>query len=477
MRKGFALCIIFLVLVACTNAAAPTPYPTLIPSTLAPTATFIVPTAIRPSSTPTVPVATPTSIPPTPTPVPPTAEATSVPPPPAPLPLDELPDETKAGWAQFVASLAADEPTSAQTRANAFWDEVVKKRRVPLALKDAAVFLYKGQASSVTWRGDFSFWAQGTGLEGTRIRNTDLWYAVANFPRDSRTDYQIVLNDSKWILDAANPHTRGSWSGPVSVLTMRDFRVTEFTQRREDVPQGTLTDWTALESTAWGAPINYRVYTPPNYDTLEQLPVLYVTDGNDFSREREGAMPVVLDNLIADGKITPVMAVFIDARDPKNLSDNQRETQLIQRSEAFANFITSELIPTVDAQYHTNATREGRVLVGTSYGGVFSIFAGLKYPEVFGNLALFSPAYWVLDSPSGRMSQFVRDALAKKSAAPTKIFMSGGIPDWDVGKLEPRAKLFRDRGDKIQLFHSQEGHSWGAWSGLMDEMLEYFFGT
>lgn len=474
MRKGSAILILSLLLVACTNATTTTPFPTLIPSTLAPTAPPIVPTATRIPSTPTPLSPTPSPVPPTPTPVPPTAEPAGASPAPAP-PLDELPDETRAGWAQFVASLEGDDPARAQTRANTFWDAVVKKRRVPLLLNDTAIFLYKGQASSVTWRGDFSFWELGTGLEGTRIRNTDLWYALANFPRDSRTDYQIVVNHSQWILDAANPHQRGSWSGNVSVLTMPDFRVTEFTARRADVPRGTLTDWTALDSAAWGAPINYRVYTPPQYDTLAQLPVLYVTDGNDFSKEREGAMPVVLDNLIADEKITPVMAVFIDARNAKNPSDNQRETQLIQRSEAFAKFITSELIPIIDAQYHTHATREGRVLVGTSYGGVFSIFAGLEYPDVFGNLALFSPAYWVLDSPAGRMSQFVRDALSKKSSTPTKIFMSGGIPDWDVGKLEPRAKLFRDRGDAIQLFHSQEGHSWGAWSGLMDEMLEYFF--
>lgn len=383
---------------------------------------------------------------------------------------------TKAGWEKFVTGVQSDDPSQAQTRINTFWDEVIKSNRVPLVLKDTVVFLYKGNASSVTWRGDFSYWELGTGLEGARIGGTDLWYAYANFPRDSRTSYKIVLNGNQWILDSANPHRRGDWDGDDSVLTMPNFRVTDFTTRRADVPQGTLTEWIALDSAAWGAPINYRVYTPANYETQPALPVLYVTDGNTFSEEHLGAVQIVLDNLIADEKISPVMAVFIDARDPKNLSNNQREIQYIRRTEDFAKFVSGELVPTIDAQYHTNATREGRVLMGTSYGGVFSIFTGLKYPEVFGNLALFSPAYWVLDSPTGRLPEFVRSALAKKSAAPTKIFLSGGIPTWDVGDLNPRVKSFLARGDTIQLFHSQEGHSWGAWTGLMDEMLMYFFG-
>lgn len=471
--RVLVLAVVLFILSACvpaTDTAPPTVTP---PSTTAATVTAL----------PTI-----TPIPHTPTASPPTATPTitPIPPTPTPEPIGELTAETSAGWDQFVNDLEADDAASAQSRVNDFWAEVTKEERIPLILDDAAILLYKGDANSVTWRGDFSFWEFGKGLDGTRIGNTDLWYAVADFPRDSRTDYQIVLNGSNWILDPANPHTRRGGLGDNSVLTMPDFQVTDFTKREPGVPAGTITDWIPFESKAMSTTVNYRVYTPPNFDKVDHVPVLYVTDGNDFSDERIGAMQVVADNLIAQGKIQPMMLVFIDAREASNPDNNIRETQLLAQSDKFAEFIAHELVPNIDARYRTNPTRDARALVGTSYGGVFTTFAGLKYPEVFGRLAIFSPAYWVFDSPdttgnsafaagARRMDAVVQNALKTPPSEPSTIFMSTGLDGWDVGELDSMSKPLQQLGNTVQVFHVQEGHSWGAWAGLTDEMLEYLF--
>lgn len=460
--------------------------PAAVPAPIAPTQIQASPTAIPATSTRRLP--TPTHIPPTLTPIPPTATATPIPPTTTPAPLTELDEETVAGWEKYVAQIQGLPKTEAQASVDELWHTLAAEQRVPLILDDGAVFLFQGQADTVTFRGDFSYWEFGAGLEGQRIGDTDLWYAVADFPRDSRTEYKIMLNGSDWLLDPANPHIQKSGLSSNSVLTMPEFQVTDFSEPRDNVPHGKLTDWRTFNSEAWGAPLRYRVYTPPDVDALEKLPVVYVTDGNDFSEEQMGGMQNVLDNLIADGKITPTMAVFIDARNAARLDDNQRETQFLARPEDFAEFITQELVPLIDEAYPTDASRAGRALMGTSYGGVFTTVAGLTYPEVFGKLAIFSPAYWILDTPEGtgaaklaagarRMNQVIETILPKTvQANQQKIFLSGGIPDWDVGDLEPMAKRFRARGDEVRVFSTQEGHSWGAWSGLTDEMLEYFFG-
>jgi enterochelin esterase-like enzyme len=200
-----------------------------------------------------------------------------------------------------------------------------------------------------------------------------------------------------------------------------------------------------------------------------------------------------------------MLVVFIDAREPGNPDNNMRETQFLAQPEKFSEFIVSELVKYIDAAHRTQTTPDARGLVGTSYGGVFTTYAGLRYPEVFGKLAIFSPAYWVLENPDGsgnadyaagarRMNEFVQNQLATKVATTpestsvattpettrvgttaSKIFMSAGIPNWDVGDLEFMAAPLRARGDTVQVFQVQEGHSWGAWSGLTDEMLEYLF--
>lgn len=480
LRTIFIL-FIALALAACANIA---PITTPLPSTatIFPPTQKIAPTNTRAQNTATALRSTATTIPvtdtlasPTRTP---TSAATAMPATRTPIPIAGLPGETLADWETFVASLASG--ADAQARVNDFWNTVTQARRVPLVLNDAVIFLYKGDAASVLWRGDFSFWQLGKGIDGTRVGETDLWYGVAKFPRDSRTEYEILLNGTQAINDPANPRKHKSAFGYNSILAMPEFQVTDFSKRRANVPQGTLTDWTRIESQAWGAPLNYRVYTPPNYESLENLPVVYITDGNDFSDPKMSGTPAIIDNLIAAEKISPLIAVFIDARNPNNLRDNQREKQFLARPEDFAAFIATELVPHIDATYHTDASRSGRTLMGVSYGGAFTTYAGLRYQDVFGRLAIFSPAYWVYQSQvaagAPRMSAFVNKALETRGGAPLKIFLSGGVPGWDVGDLKPMAERFRKHGDAVEIFHSQEGHSWSAWSGLTDEMLEYLFG-
>lgn len=429
---------------------------------------------------------TPTAVPATNTPFP-TPVA-----PPASTPLSESDPfpKTRAAWEQFVRALGS--APDAQARADSFWNALVAARREPLIVEDAVIFLYKGDAAKVAWYGDFDIWDLDQSIQGNRIPNTDLWYATAVFPRDSRTDYQIVVNDSP-ILDAANSHKRNDGLAIASILTMPAFKITDETKPRAGVPAGTLTDWIPFDSNALGYTVNYRVYTPAGYDKSEKLPVFYVTDGDNFYDPNIGAMPIVMDNLIAEGRLKPALAVFIDPREPNKPQNNRRNHEFLTAPEAFAQFITQELIPKIDAQYRTDAEPAGRVMMGASFGGAFGTYAVLRNPELFGNLAAFSPAYWVYTSSVGasnqstvpggqRMNNFVMGILhceANKIPCPTapqKIFMSFGEDGWDVPDLSGMANLFRARGDAVQVLQIAEGHNWGAWSGLTDEMLEYFFG-
>ncbi len=455
----------------------------------APTRAAIQPTLTRAplTSTPThtaAPTFTPTATltpPPTHTPT-----ATRIPKA-SPTP-DRFP-QTLEAWQQWVDEIAAS--GDAQTQVNALWEQLTRAQRIPLTTQNGVVFLYRGDAASVYWHGDFSFWGKQGAIEGRRVPNTDLWYGTAKFPQDSRADYQIVLNDSQEILDPANPRRRNDGLDVNNVLTMPQFQNTDATKRQPDIPAGNVTDWITFDSQILGYPVNYRVYTPPHYDALENLPTLYVTDGERFAPDNIGAMSAVMDNLIAAGRIAPVMAVYIDERDPRAPQNNRRVQDFLTTPEKFAQFIAHELVPTIDAQYRAAAAPRARVLVGASFGGVFGTYAALRYPDVFGNLAAFSPAYWVIENSNGasggaatgaqRMNDFITRAYhcgtsdVSCPTTPLKVFYSSGIPGWDVGDLNPRAELLRARGDLVQIFTTPEGHNWGTWAGLTDEMLEYFF--
>lgn len=390
-----------------------------------------------------------------------------------------------------ITEIEQADAAQAQGLADSLWISLTAPGRVPLVFGERVFFLYKGAANDVTWRGDFTSWERGPGLEGKRIGDSDLWVAETTLPMDARANYKIVLDGQDWILDPANPQVQAGGLGDNNILAMPEFTVTTDTARRNDVAPGTLSDDLTIESANLGYAVNYRVYTPASYDELSGLPVVYVTDGNDWVFDPYGAMAVVLDNLIADGRIEPVMAVFIDAREPGNPQNNRREQEFLDHSEAYARFVAEELVPAIDQAYRTDASAGARVIQGTSYGGVIATYVQVRFPEVFQKAAIFSPAYWVLGSPAAdpvradsmrRMNEAFTGALACGGDTgipcpelPPSFFMSWGIPPWDVGDLSGTAASLQSIGVPIRAIQTQEGHNWGQWSGLLDEMLTYFF--
>jgi enterochelin esterase family protein len=398
-------------------------------------------------------------------------------------------DEAKA----IFKEIRDKPPEQAQKQADQLWQTLVESKRVPLVLGTQIIFLYKGNAEQVTWSGAFNRWSS-PGLEGTRLGQTDLWVAYLELPEASRVEYKIILNGKDWILDSANPNTAFSGlSGANNVLTLPGFTVSDESQKREDIEHGILTEELSLESASLGYTVTYWVYTPAGYENLEKLPVIYILDGNDFIDERMGALPDVLDNLIADGRIEPVLAVFINQRDPGNPEFNRREEEFLVHPVEHANFVAEELVPVIDRSYRTGPNPDSRVIMGVSYGGLSSIFIAAFQPDVFHELVAFSPSLWALYNPEFLPNESQKDGLAAMKPAldalgacggendnpcpPINIFVSAGWPDWDVGNLDQTVMDLKRRGFLVEFHSVREGHTWDHWRGLSDEMLTYFFGS
>ena len=400
-------------------------------------------------------------------------------------------DDVKAVFKE-ITSLA---PAPAQARADELWQTLVARGRVPWTDGTKVVFFYKGQAEQVNWRGSFNAWGE-PGLAGARVGQTDLWIAYTEFPEASRAEYKIVLNGEDWVVDPANPNTAFSGlNGANNVVTLPGFSVSDESKKRAEVTPGALTGDLTLNSQALGYAVNYRVYMPAGYEGLARLPVIYVLDGNDFGDERMGALPNVLDNLIADGRIAPALAVFIDSREPGNPQRNRREDEFLVRPVEHARFVAGELVPVVDGAYRTDPRPDARVIMGVSYGGLSAYYLAASQSAVFHNLAAFSPSLWVLDSP-----QYVTDqkqlegsrqmlpAVSGPAIAcggdtgytcprlPVKIFLSAGLATWDVGDFRNLAETLDQQGYPLEFHQVREGHTWDNWRGLTDEMLLYFFG-
>lgn len=379
----------------------------------------------------------------------------------APEPVSQL---EFASFEAFVDRLEAVASSRNRAQEKAFWDSLVAREQVPFILGDQVAFLYRGKAQSVCWVGDFTEWQNGQALDGDRLGQSDIWVAYATFPANARLEYRIVVDGRESAPDPANPLQQWGGFGPNSVIAMPGYVFPQEVILGEGVTPGRLSAPTAIASVNLGYTVKYQVYTPAGYEELADLAVIYVTDAHEYTDSRMGSMPTVLDNLIADGAIEPILAVFIDPRDPET-GQNRRESEFLGNPN-YAAFIAKELVPLIDRTYRTDSRPDRRAILGVSYGGVNAAYCGLNYPEIFHLIAMQSPA-------------FIDDKLYKDYGSvgrlPLKIFLSAGYPwDFDARTLKG---ILEDEGYPVLYMEVPEGHSWGQWRSQLDDLLVYFFGS
>jgi enterochelin esterase family protein len=293
-----------------------------------------------------------------------------------------------------------------------------------------------------------------------------LWIATAIFPTDARLDYKLYRNNSTWMLDPVNPLQQVGGFGANSELRMPDYIPSTDVIPRDDIPTGTLSAWQMIDSESLGYTVEYRIYTPHGYieNELADLPTIYVLDGNEYSDPEMGSMITVLDNLIVDGRIQPVIAVFIDPRNPRSRTLNRRMTEYASNPD-FSAFVAEELVPVIDEAYRTSASADHRAIMGTSMGGQASAYIGMNYADVFGLIGIQSPAL-----TGGILLGYVDNHY------PVRVFLSSGNPRWDADIRSLTNSLTARNYDSISITVN-EGHSWGNWRALLDDLLIYFFGV
>lgn len=357
---------------------------------------------------------------------------------------------------------------SAAGAGDAFWNRVLAHKTMPLIFGERAVFLWRGSAQKVEWRGDFSLWDPSPEMQGKQIGATGIWWCERSFPKDTRLDYKLVLNGDDWQLDPLNPYQQIGGYGPNSEVRMPLWKPPSNIVPREGLQHGKLTTDIPFDSTRLGYSVNYRVYTPAG--AASNLPVLFVTDGSDYWRDEMGGLVITLDNLIADRKMTPILVVFIDPWDRKE-NVNRRKEELIpgpDRACPFCEFIVDELLPVIGKSYATARSRERRGILGTSLGGVHATLMATRYGTVFGLVAIQSPASW--------RSEWVIDEAGSANPLPAKAFIDVGVFEGDM--LQSARKLRDTWSEKkvdIRYLEVNDGHSWGHWRATLADMLEFLF--
>lgn len=143
-----------------------------------------------------------------------------------------------------------------------------------------------------------------------------------------------------------------------------------------------------------------RVYLPAGYNSSnKKYPVLYMHDGqNIFTGNTSFAGSWLVDSTT---KTFPsnkqVIIVGIDNSGKYRMAEyNAYESKYAKpEGDAYADFIVKTLKPYIDSTYRTKKQAKHTAIAGSSMGGLISMYAAVKYPEVFGTAGVFSPSFWI----------------------------------------------------------------------------------
>jgi enterochelin esterase-like enzyme len=248
-----------------------------------------------------------------------------------------------------------------------------------------------------------------------------------------------------------------------------------------DVPHGSLGIHLYTSNVVQGLPDNqseYFVYTPPGYDAKAKkpYPVLYLLHG--WSDDAAGWTVVgranlILDNLLAQGKIKPMVVVMpLGYGTMSFLRDhnvwNQSAT-IDQNTSLFSKGLLTEVIPQVESAYNVSRKREGRAIVGLSMGGLQSLTTGLTNTDKFAWVGGFSSAVHALnfDGPLA--------TLDPKKADLRLLWIACGTEDRLIEPNRSFVAFLKSKNMPVTQIETPGMHTWMVWRDNLIHFVPLLF--
>lgn len=269
--------------------------------------------------------------------------------------------------------------------------------------------------------------------------------------------------DGTGLNDPANPVLRPNLMSPSSVVHVPGTPPEPWD--RTDIPHGYVHHHLYRSKLADDDRDVY-IYTPPGYSATrkEPYPVLYLLHGysDDASGwTAAGQADLMLDRLIADGKILPMVVVMPLSYGTMDMiragwSVWNGGDALIKRNEVeFSDQLLYEVLPFAEKQYNIARDPAKRAIAGLSMGGGESLYTGLNHPEIFGFVGAFSSA--IVNNPE-------TDYRGHSKAATRLLWLSCGTEDGlhDVNMQFGDWAKANVKG-KIVVGDTPGGHTWLVW--------------
>ena len=256
---------------------------------------------------------------------------------------------------------------------------------------------------------------------------------------------------------------------------------------QDGVPQGTVTDYVWKDSQVFPGTIRrYSVYLPAKYDADQPLDLMVFQDGHAYLR-KDGhfRVPTVLDNLIHQGDLPPMVGIFVD---PGHLQENlpaergwdptpeNRSFEYDSLSPDYSEFLIREIIPEVSKQVKITDDPERRAICGISSGGICAFTVAWERPDQFRKVLSHIGSFVNI-----RGGHVYPALIRKQPKRPIKVFLQAGSQDldnehgnWPLGNQQMAAALeFRDY--EYEFIYGEGAHNGNHGGAILPQALRWLW--
>jgi enterochelin esterase-like enzyme len=300
------------------------------------------------------------------------------------------------------------------------------------------------------------------GKGGTNLKMADdtTWVGTTEGPMDEGFHYYHLTIDGGVFNDPGTLNFYGStrWESGIEIPAHdQDFYALK------NVPHG-FVQQVLFPSASTNTSRRAFVYTPPDYgkDKNKRYPVLYLQHGwgeDETAWSNQGHANLIIDNLIAEGKIKPFIIVMTYGMTNEiKFGSGLRNFDI----KPFQTVLVDELIPYIDANFNTVADQAHRAMAGLSMGGMETKMITLNKPDVFSHYALLSGGLYAPDD--------IKDKSSVKL-----IFLSCGSKE-GPDRIKNAVVALKDSGlNAVSFISENTAHEFLTWRRSLYQLAPLLF--
>jgi predicted alpha/beta superfamily hydrolase len=218
-----------------------------------------------------------------------------------------------------------------------------------------------------------------------------------------------------------------------------------------------------------------RVFYPAGYaeNQLERFPVVYMQDGQNlfFPNEAFGGHDWMIDQTlnVLDSMNLVRRAIVVGVYPTDRMVDYTQDGY-----DSFGRFLVDAVRPWVDANYRTLQGPEHTAVMGSSLGGVVSLYLAWQWPQVFGYAGCLSSTFGYRDDLASRVSN--------EPKRPIKVYLDSGWPRDNYEVTRNMRNRLVERGfvegrDLMYLAFPHARHDEPSWAMRAHIPFQHFFGV